>query len=453
MEILGTQVKPMPFDPVAAARSGMELANLGLQPLRIAQELRNQAIEERQKLIAEQEAQRNLDFKRYEDQTNRRFGEIVRQFTTKDAKTGKTMIDYEQAFQAALRDPNIEPQRLAAIQEKVLQLRATEVKNVTDFNTNFDKFRADMARAVRGMDEQEAARYIDSQTKLFTRLNQVPAEVVEQGVADFLGIKPGASIVKNAQAVIKALDINEQQEMANKFTETGLAQAAETIRQAGAQTMTGPEARNPGSNVSRAAQQVLLASMGPNTTEAERAKVRTMSAADISNMPGVRELLQANVQPAATRAGQQVAAVDADVKANFFSKLEASAIKVARAKVAPELTPANIIANKFNQALLDDPNVREYVTLIQEANAKGIPIPQDAAGPSSVAQIARGQQQLLKREAEARRTQSSSGRFNTPASEGGVLLRRKSDGQVARQRVPEERARRLLATGQYERVE
>ena len=74
MEILGTQVKPMPFDPVAAARSGMELANLGLQPLRIAQELR-------QAQIAEQEAQRSLDTRRYEDEARRTLGQAQHQGT------------------------------------------------------------------------------------------------------------------------------------------------------------------------------------------------------------------------------------------------------------------------------------------------------------------------------------------------------------------------------------
>lgn len=459
MEPIALQVKPMQFDALGAVKQGMELANLGIQPLRLAQELRQAQIAERQALIQEKEAQRALDMRLYEDNARKSIGEIMRRHTKKDAR-GRTVVDHDAAL-AEARASGLDPSFTTELESKVLANRASGLKTGTDADNFLKDTFNDAAVVMRGMSDAQAAEYLDGRVKMIARATGIPEELVQDSAVRMFNYKPGSSLSKNAEAIVTAQTISPAQEVQNKFTETQLKQAWESITQAGVAALTGPEARNRNSAVTKSARVLAINSLGPKADPAEVARINQMSAAEIANLPGMREVLTSNVRPASDRGAQAAGAVEANIQAQFFGKLERAAMKVARGRKAPELTPANIIANKFNQALLDDPDVREYVTLIQEANAKGIPIPQDAAGPSSVAQIARGQQQLKRGEATERGGAAGSARFTetptaapTPApttrkaGAGEVLVRRKSDGKVAA--MPRDRARAAIATGRFE---
>lgn len=457
MEIIGTQFKPtVALDPLGSAKAGMELGVLGLQPMRIAQELRTAQIEERQKLIAEQEAQRALDLKRREDASRASLARYLRDPANqiKDEKTGKVTLNYTRAFEQALQDDTLDPKELFALQEKAYENRSKDIKNASEVMAEIEKRKIEWARVIRNMPDDQGARYLQAQVDLLAKQFNLPAESLQMATADFFGVRPGISLRESAKARIEAIDISEQQAIQNKFTQTQLAQAAEQIKQAGLQNLTGPDARKIDSAVTKAAQAAAITALGPNATEDDKAKIKAMTAAEIANLPGLRELLQADVKPADVKAGFQAGAIDDATQADFFGKLVTSATEVSRLRDKyniVELTPANIIANKVNQALLDVPEIRNFVSLVQEMNAKGIPIPENA-GPTAVAKIAREQQSLKTASAKRKDAAGAAGRTSATPPATGVVLRNKQTGALSRP-MPEDVARRALASGQFERVQ
>lgn len=204
MEVLGTQVKPMPFDPIGSTRAGMELANLGLQPLRIAQELK-------QAQIAEQEAQRSLDMRRFEDTARRTLGELARKHSTR-GPDGRMRID-RKAVIAEARAANLDPTFIAEYEAKELANEAAGLRTGAEQTSFLKKFFDDEALVIAKMgSESEAAQHLQGKVKQISEQMGVPFEVAAQYAANHYGIGQGGNLITTSRRLAEARSISPLQE-------------------------------------------------------------------------------------------------------------------------------------------------------------------------------------------------------------------------------------------------
>lgn len=474
MEPVALRVQPTTaFDPFAAAQKGMQLGQMGLQMDQLRQQLVTQQLEQERarqliqtEAIGQQEAQRALDLRRREDFTRRTKAEVMAKHQKKGAE-GRVTTDYDAAYQELVGRGDLEPGTLEDLRTKVLNNKSAALKTSGDAQSLLKQQVIDDARLVRGMSERQAEEFLNRAVNDTARATGLPLEDVKNRYATTLRMQPGASLVKNAQGIVAAYDINEAQRIQNQFTQTQLAQAQETITQAGLAGMTGPAARDKNSPITQAARVAFLQSLGPDADPKEIARINTLSAAEIYNMPGGRQIIEGNIKGPGTRAEVQQRITTSQTEMNQLRKLEQLAQRVKANKSLPEVNPINIISNQFDQNLMLNADFAAYANAVREADRLGIQLDVITGGPSGVAAVARSEQKLRQDNIKTLQQNLTSGKFSTavpgaapgaqparpPAPPGTVYLQDAS-GKVSSKPVPIEIARQVLKDNPgYKRVE
>jgi len=202
MEPIALQVKAPQFDALGAVKQGMELANLGIQPLRLAQELR-------QAQIDEQEAARALEMKRYEDTARKTAGEVLRRHT----KDGKT--DHKAAL-SEMRTLGLDPKFTEELETKVLANQATQLKTGTDALNTLTEYTNGALLASRGMNPQQRAGFLQSRMTMASRQLGIPMELIQDHFGKTIGLdEPGLSpqqVEARISAYTDAISITPQEE-------------------------------------------------------------------------------------------------------------------------------------------------------------------------------------------------------------------------------------------------
>lgn len=423
-----------PFDPIGAAERGLRLGQLMMQPEIIQQQLSSartaeeatRASTEATRLGMRQteqqiaQAELTTQQQRRQEEARRRAAALAKQFSTVDAKTGKINIDHRQLSNTLMFEGHDLDTALAHAQ-KADVVEASQLKTDSDRANYAQQQAANLNEIIRVQTDPARARQI-----LDARMAAVASVAGPEATTNAFGsifgqaaAAPEADIIGqakvNAQAQISAPQA-EQFRISNEQLRQGWANigiANQQLIQAGAANLTSPEALDPKSGVSRAYRELALKAGVPAS------QVENLSAAQIHRIPGISDQVVANIVPAGTRATAAMGAVNAQVQADFFDKLGSVAKDVSSrfaARDIAELTPANIIANTFNQKLLSDPAINQYVTMVREGQAKGFSISENQ-GPSSIAKFAAGQAGLLRKQGQTQGALATSPTFTqSPAA-------------------------------------
>jgi hypothetical protein len=296
------------FDPMGAAQKGMNLQRTVLENANLPTKLAN---ENAASQVATARAQQELEQQKRENATRVRAAQIAKDYTKKDAD-GNRIIDHS-GIANQLSEEGQDPGIIFGYQQKAIENQrgkfdnATVVKNLTD---NITTTHDNMMRVAKS--PQQALGIMRSTHDLLLPV------LGEAGTKQFLsnryggdnlqGVDPNdpsvqAQVAKHfvdtSEGYAKARSISPQQEIANRQTEESLRQGREGQAMGGASGVSGPEARNPTSAVSRQAQEDYLAA---NPT-ADRAKVIGLSAAEIQHLAGPSAVIASSIPSAGERAG------------------------------------------------------------------------------------------------------------------------------------------------------
>jgi hypothetical protein len=450
------------FDPMAAAEKGLRLGELLMRPEIIQQQLASARAAE-QSTIASTEATR-LGMKQTEQQiaqaelvtqrnklieeSRKRASEVAKQFSKVDPKTGKVSVDYRNVFNTlALEGHDLDTAMNYAQKADVVD--AGQLKTDID-RLNYAQNRAQGLNEILRVqsDPARAQQIHDAVFESVSRLSGPEAAAnAFSGVfgnarqsGDLIGQAKVTSQAQISPATAEQLKISQEQ-LRQGWANIGIAN--QQLIQAGAANLTGPEALDPKSNVSKAYRELALKAGVPAS------QVENLSAAQIHRIPGISDQVTANIVPAGTRAAAAVGAVGSQVNADLFDKVAKVADKIKGRY--PELTPANFVSAKVNQLIVSDPDLNEYVTLVRELQSKGFAISENQ-GPKSIANFATGQAGLLRKQGETQGKLATSPTFTeSPVSAAEtVQVKRLSDGAVAT--IPKDKLQDFLRTGRFERV-
>lgn len=417
---------PVAFDPVGSIGKAATLKNLmiGNQYL----EAEKQSALESQRLQQEQanavtagylqenaQRQRDLD-------SSAALGEHYRanRFEKKDASgkpLGEFGYDMDKIRDAAYNDPRIDIRALFKLDQDAAKTAQEHIKTKADLTAFADKEGENAFKRLAYAKTPEERASIAISTKRAIELagkNIDPEHVLNHTNAMFqlpLGPdgKPAQLTAEQADAHLQSLGnqwreqqrgiITAQQEVSNKQTQ-------ESLLQTGAGGGTGPVYRDPNSKVSKDAR-AALAKQGVAVAEG-------LSYADLMVNPQYKGILAESVVPAATKAAGVTGAIEFENKAKTLDNLA----RAARAAKLPEgLTIAAIVNKTLDTKLLNDPAVAEYVARVQEANAAGIPIPEN--NPKAVAAFADSNAKTLRAQGKTAGSAVTAPTFNAvaPASQ------------------------------------
>ena len=186
------------IDPLGSAIKGMQLGQMGLEADRLRQELVQQQQQLRTAAIAEQEAQRALNMRQYEDTARRSLADIMKRHTKPDA-SGRNSTDLRAAL-AEARMAGIDPSYTADLEGKLFSNEAGTLRNEGEKVNYIKKTLDEMAPQIRYMDEKQAVNFLQQRAPLLARATTMPSEEIAKVVAQHFNLgTPGASIVKTAQ--------------------------------------------------------------------------------------------------------------------------------------------------------------------------------------------------------------------------------------------------------------
>lgn len=215
MEVIATQLKPSTFDPVGAMRSGMELANLGLQPMRIAQELR-------QAQLAEAEAARALEMRRFEDTARKTLADIAKRNTTR-GPDGRLRVD-RKATVAEAKAAGLDPTFLNAYESQQLANEATSIRTVAErvkfFNDKIDEQAQNITRQLEALPKDTpikerdavASKLLNDYAVSLAKASNEPLAQVQDTVIARTGMENGMSISMLLSKLAEARSISPLQE-------------------------------------------------------------------------------------------------------------------------------------------------------------------------------------------------------------------------------------------------
>lgn len=422
------------FDMGAAAESGLRLGQLAMQPQLLQQQLSGaQAAEAATRLgmkqTEQQIAQSTLATQQQQriEAARKRANELAKQFSTVDPRTGKITIDHRQLSNTLMFEGHELDTALAHAQ-KADVVESSQLKTDTD-RANYAR---DAAAAVNELirvqtDPARARQILDSRMAAVAQVaGPEAASTAFGGVFGEAAANPDADVVGqakiNAAAQISPAQAEQfkisKEQLSQGWSNIGIAQ--QQLIQAGASNLTSPDALNPKSAVSQAYRDLALKAGVPAS------QVENLSASQIHRIPGISDQVTANIVPAGTRSEAAMGSVRSQVEADFFDKLGSVARQLSASKYS-ELTPANIIANKFNQALLSDPAANQYITMIREGQAKGYAISENQ-GPGSITRFAEGEAQLKRKQAQTQGKIAATPTFTETqkpaagAAEGGLVI-------------------------------
>jgi hypothetical protein len=384
-------------------------------------------------------AQMEVEAERRKKMTQKAFSDAIRAKGTRDSKTGKWVPPSDEdlighiaenggvdvidptAMYSYLTAGSTSRQTAEGAKQQTIKTAAdlTDLVNKrADALDTYARLQQDPLKVAQMAGAFQAANHADAALALGPEGAQAADLAMQQrygkmeGMIDPVTGKPdplklGQAVRATATSNATAKAINPQQAIANQFTATGLAQGAEGLAQSGAAGTTSADARNPGSAVSRALQEQLKAA-------GFQGDVSKISAAQITNAGGLNAFISANIVPAGTKAAAAEGAVKAQQDAQALERLAAAAKKLPNFN----FTPAQIIANKVTGPLLNDPNVREYISLVQQANAAGITLPENS--PGGVAQFATNQAGLRREQGKTQTNLVKAPTFSTTGNEAPV---------------------------------
>lgn len=224
MEPVALRIQSAPVvDPMGAAQKGIQLGQMGLQVQKMQQDLIQQKLIEQRtrqaietEAIGQQEAQRALDMRRYEDTARKTLADIMKRNTKPDA-SGKNSTDLRAAL-AEARMSGIDPTYTTELEGKLFQNEAGGLRNQTDRVNYIKKTLDDMASEMRYMTEAQAVRHLEQRAPLLARATGLPSEEIGRTVAEHFNLgQPGSSIVKTAQMFADAqIPVAAEREMAGR---------------------------------------------------------------------------------------------------------------------------------------------------------------------------------------------------------------------------------------------
>lgn len=422
------------FDPMGASQKALALVDLmqqvNMRPQMLQQQLASAKAAEdatRAGILQTQAATAGATLTNEQTaRSNRakvRLGELAKEFASEDPTTKKIRIDHNAVASKAAAE-GLDPEQVFTYMEKGQKQAQEGIKTESDARDYALSMLGTANNMIRVQtDPGKAAGIANSTMKLLSQavgpekakeFASTYWQVPEGGAPD--AVAAGQHFIdqskKNAEATIAP-----QQAIQNAIAQgqLGVSQgqlgvSQEQTAQGGAAGVTSPDARDPKSAISRAAQAEYVKAGGDATI------AKSLSAATIQNMVGVSGQVAANVVPAGVKGAAAESSVRYQQQADVMDALGTAA---AAANKYPQLTPAVIIANKFNQALMNDPAVNTYVTKVREAQAMGLPIDQ-SMGPASIAVTAKSQAKTLRTQATTSGNLTKSPTFSVAPGTGTV---------------------------------
>ena len=220
--------------------------------------------------------------------------------------------------------------------------------------------------------------------------------------------------IRQAGVNAAAESISPQQTVTNSQNQQNIDISRESTAQAGAGSVTSPQARDPSSPISKTAQDQYIAANNI-TDPAEVARARSLSAADIQHQTGTAGTVAAAVVPQSTKSAAAAGQVETENRAKIMDQL-ANAAAAAKAKgLGSDVTAGNILQGLADTKLASVPEVQNYKTLLGQAKAAGIDIDM-GQGPDAVGSFARNQAGLLRKQAGANAGLVTAPTFNKAAA-------------------------------------
>jgi hypothetical protein len=300
------------FDPMGSAQKGLNLRQAMLANERAGIENANLptklANENAASQVATATAQTNLEQNKREQATRVRAAEIAKLYTKKDAD-GNRVINHA-GVASQLAEEGFDPGISFGYLQKHLENESSGIANATNTKALTDSVTTTQDSLLRAAKDPQQALAImrTSHDLLVPILGEAGAKKFladRYGGSNLQGVDPndpaaqakvGQHFIEVGKAYVTSRSISPQQEVAN-------SQSAESIAQGGAAGVTGPDARNPGSAVSKQAQDDYLRA----NPDADPAQVRKLSAAFLKNNP-ITAGVAGSITPSAGERAQAVGA-------------------------------------------------------------------------------------------------------------------------------------------------
>jgi hypothetical protein len=419
------------FNPMEASGGALNLVNLmqklDMQPQMLQQKLASdRASQAATEASTAGQVMLNEQTRR-ENQARVRLAEITNKNSKIDPKTGKINIDHESIADQAAQE-GYDPGIVFGFMQKASETAQGKLKTADEKQ----KFAMSVLGTANNLlrtqtDPKQANAIAGGAVKITSDI--LGQDLARQYAGQFWNLPPemqqagpdmappdpkftGNYFIEQAKRNA-ASSISPQQAVINRQRDIELGTHQTQVAQTGRLGGVGTESlATSGPAVEAMRAQVIAAN--PNM----RDRVANMSMYEMTNTPGIRELVTSNIVPSATKGEFAKQAAERNTKADVMDACAKAAKKVGI--VGRGTTIQNILQGVYDKKLLADPNFNEYVTKVREAQQAGIPL-EESMGPASISQYATSKAGDYRTQGKTLTRQSTSPTFTQAGAETETL--------------------------------
>lgn len=348
---------------------------------------------------------------------------------TDDLPDGSKVVNGFKLMGAA-RNAGFYGQAQGSIQKDLTNI-ASGIKNSDDMTKATQVAAGYLGQMLDGLPPEKAAQLYSIYTKQLDQM-MPPQTPGGAGAGTLLGPYNPDKIKQ-----LKQMSMSPEAAQGLKDTQTRLSQSQQQINlgqqaetRAGVENESGPDYADP-KNPRAIAITSQLKKLGYQVPDG-------LSLSELRNNQNWRTIIDSNINPASNRAAQQGQAIGAEQAARFADTAAQTAARIQIPAAASRFRIVDLVTNKINNSVMAQPDQDALRTLIEQAQANGIPINEN----SSIASIGanfRVQAGLKRNQGAASAASAKSSTFNsgTPAVRVRVMAPNGKTGTIAQEDLAE----------------